>query len=329
MNHKELMQRTIALEATPSTPVAFWRHFPVDDQDFASLARSTIAFQEMFDFDFIKVSPASSFCIKDWGANDEWKGNPEGTRNYQGAIIQTPEDWVKIEPLNPTKGFLGAQLECLKSIKREIPTNTPIVQTVFSPLAQAKNLAGKKEFLAQIRQYPDLVKQGLTTITKTTQRFIDECQKIGIDGIFYAVQQASFDILSEVEFLDFGKSFDAQIFEYLQPFWMNVLHIHGSNIMFEKISDYPFQVFNWHDRETTPSLSKGKKKLNRAVCGGLSRINTMVLGLPKDIEDEFRDAKRQTGNRGLILGTGCVCPLTTPLGNIFRAVNLARNKCNE
>lgn len=329
MDHKQLIEKVILRDVTPKIPVAFWRHFPVDDQDPYSLAKSTTEFQKMFDFDFVKVSPPSSFCLKDWGAEDQWNGDPEGTRDYQGAVIQNPEDWQKLEILDPQKGHLGAQLECLKLIKSELPFDTPIIQTIFSPLSQAKNLAGKADILYQLRKYPDIFKIGLETITKTTQLFIEDCQKIGIDGVFFAVQHASYDLMTETEFIEFGKAYDSMFFEYIKSFWFNVLHIHGNNIMFDLVSEYPFQLFNWHDRETMPSLKDGLNKLKTAVCGGLSRINSMVHGNQQNIKTEFCDSLKQTNGRGFVLGTGCVLPLTTPLGNIFSAVQLAHGYKKE
>jgi uroporphyrinogen decarboxylase len=157
---------------------------------------------------------------------------------------------------------------------------------------------------------------------------MEECQKIGIDGIFYAVQHASYDLMTETEFLEFGKYYDSQFFKYIEPFWLNVLHVHGSHIMFDLVSDYPFQVFNWHDRETLPNLAGGLQKVEGSVCGGISRIDAMVLGEPEEIKEEFEDALYQTGGTGFILGTGCVCPLTTPLGNIFTAIELAHTHTN-
>ena len=324
MDHKAIMQLTIQREKTPYLPVAFWRHFPVDDQMPGSLAKVAVAFQEMFEFDFVKVSPPSSFCLKDWGAKDEWFADPEGTRDYLGSVIQHPEDWTKLNLLDPRAGYLGNQLECLKLIRQSLPDSTPIIQTIFSPLSQAKNLAGKANMLNHVRQYAEALKRGLETITDTTIRFIDECKKIGIDGIYFAVQHASYDVMTEKEFLGFGKNFDFRLFDSLDALWLNVLHIHGNHLMFDLVKDYPFQVFNWHDRETKPSLSEVKREISGAVCGGLSRIDTMVLGEPSDIEEEFIDAVQQTNGTGFILGTGCVCPLTTPLGNIFSAVEFAR-----
>jgi uroporphyrinogen decarboxylase len=325
MNHRNLIERAINREKVDSIPVSFWRHFPVDDQNAESLAKSTLAYQNLFDFDLVKVSPSSSYCLVDWGAKDVWNGHPEGTRDYLEPVINKPEDWERLKILDPKKGQLGEQLKCLKLIKSKLNANTPFIQSIFSPLAQAKNLAGKTDLQFYLRKYPGQFKAGLDVITKTTARFLEECLKIGIDGLFYAVQYASYDLLSEEEFISFGKSFDSQLFEIMGEFWLNMLHIHGNNIMFDNVADYPVQIVNWHDRETIPDLRKGKALINGAVCGGLGRLDTMVLGNSQKVKKEIADAIKQTEGTGLIIGTGCVLPQTAPLGNVFTALECARS----
>ena len=325
MNHRERIERAIHREKIDRLPVSFWRHFPVDDQNAERLARATIAHQELYNFDLVKVSPSSSFCLQDWGAKDIWKGHPEGTRDYLTPVIKKPEDWLNLKVLDPKKGRLGEQLECLKLIKSKLDPNTPFIQSIFSPLAQAKNLAGKTDLQYYLRRYPEQIHAGLEVITESTSRFIEECHRIGIDGLFYAVQFASFDLLSREEFILFGKKYDAKLFPPISGFWLNMLHIHGKNIMFDEVSDYPAQIFNWHDRETDPDLRNGLQRSKGAVCGGVGRVETMVLGDPEKIHSEIDDAVYQTTGKGLILGTGCVLPQTAPMGNIFAAVEYARS----
>ena len=90
--------------------------------------------------------------------------------------------------------------------------------------------------------------------------------------------------------------------------------------MFDLASSYPVQIVNWHDRETMPDLKVGKSKIKGAVCGGLQRWNTMVVGNPEQVHAEARDALEMTGGgRGHILGTGCVVPINAPRGNLLAA----------
>jgi uroporphyrinogen decarboxylase len=81
LTHRERMQACLGNDsALDRPPVALWRHFPVDDQVPETLAAATLDFQQHYDFDLVKVTPASSFSIKDWGAEDIWEGHTEGTR---------------------------------------------------------------------------------------------------------------------------------------------------------------------------------------------------------------------------------------------------------
>ncbi len=140
LTHRERLQACLADDsALDRPPTALWRRFPVDDQSPEALAAATLNFQHNYDFDLVKVTPAPSFCLKDWGAEDVWEGNPEGTRRYTQRVIEHPQDWETLPVLNPRRvPYLSGHLACLRLIRANLPSETPLLQTVFSPLAQAK-----------------------------------------------------------------------------------------------------------------------------------------------------------------------------------------------
>lgn len=317
--HRARLETCLSGVRPDRVPVALWRHFPVDDQNPGRLAAATAAFQDLYDFDLIKVTPSSSFCVRDWGVQDEWRGEPEGTRQYTRRVIHSPEDWEKLALLDPTKGHLGAQLECLRLLCPQYQAHTPILQTVFSPLSQAKNLAGPAELLVHLRRWPEAVHAGLKRIAEVTQRFIVEANKTGIDGIFYAVQHAQYGLLSEEEFEEFGRAYDLRVLQVADEHWLNMVHLHGSSVMFDKVADYPVDVINWHDRQTDPDLKNALPRSGSVLCGGLRQWETMVLGTPEQVRAEALDAIAATSGQRLILGTGCVTPVTAPYGNLMAA----------
>jgi uroporphyrinogen decarboxylase len=321
MNKRDRLAAAIAGDAVDRVPVALWRHFPGDDQRPADLAAATLSFQWRWDWDFVKVTPASSFCLRDWGAEDRWVGNNEGTREYTRRVVESPEDWRQLPLLDPQSGALGAQLRCLEMIVAELGDDTPTIQTIFNPLSQAKNLAGQEQLLVHMRRYPEALRAGLETITRTTSRFIRLALKTGVDGIFFATQHACYGLLTEDEYSEFGRFYDLRLFEGSEGSgaWFNLLHLHGDEVMFDLLADYPVQAWNWHDQETPPSLAEGKRKVNGAVVGGLGRWETMLRGDPDQVRAKVQAAIEQTGGRGFILGTGCVTPITTPWSNL-RAV---------
>jgi uroporphyrinogen decarboxylase len=324
LSHAQRLRACLSEERLDRPPVALWRHFPVDDQHPASLAAAVIHFQRSYDFDLVKVTPASSFCLKDWGADDAWRGATEGTRDYTRTVIHAPEDWLRLPALPPDQGHLRSQLACLEMITGAMGEDTPVIQTIFNPLSQAKNLVGKADLQVHLRCHPQELHAALKTITETTIQFIDAVARRGAAGIFYAVQHAQYGLLSEQEYHQFGAPYDLQILEAVQNLapsglWFNMLHVHGEAVMFDLVSSYPVQSLNWHDRDTPPSLAEGLQRFPGVVCGGLSRERSLVLGTPAQIREEAQDAIHATRGRRFILGTGCVTPITAPHGNLLAA----------
>jgi uroporphyrinogen decarboxylase len=328
MTKQERLEATIAGQAVDRPAIALWRHFPGDDQRAEDLAAAQIAFQRHYDFDLIKVSPASSFCLDDWGVRDRYLGNTEGTREYYHRPVTTPEDWRQLPVLDPNQGALGRQLRCLEIIDQELGQGSdrvPFIQTIFSPLAQAKNLAGPERMLALMRQAPKAFKAGLETVSQTTVAFLEAIKRTGAAGIFYAVQHARYTLMSKAEYREFGMPYDLRILEHLDGTWFNMLHIHGEDIMFDLLADYPVQAINWHDQETSPSLKEALNRTDKVLVGGLDRIKTMMRGTPDDVCAKVADAMAQTRGKQFVLGVGCVTMIATPWGTIAAARRRVEN----
>ena len=124
-------------------------------------------------------------------------------------------------------------------------------------------------------------------------------------GIFYAIQHASYRYFDPEGYARFGLAFDQRILEAIQGLWLNVLHLHGDRLIFDVVEALPFPVVNWHART--------------AVCGGLRREATLVLGTPEAVRHEAQDAMQSMDGRGMILGAGCVVPTIAPRANLVAA----------
>src|SRR5512135_2568921 len=133
MTRRERLAATVDGLAVDRVAVALWRHFPGDDQRPADLAAATLMWQRQWDWDFIKVSPASRFCLVDWGVEDRWVGGDEGNRQYTRRVITDASGWPRLQPQDPTLGALARQIECLQRIRDGVGKDVPFIQTVFSP----------------------------------------------------------------------------------------------------------------------------------------------------------------------------------------------------
>jgi uroporphyrinogen decarboxylase len=318
ISHRERLEACLRGEVIDRPPVALWRHFPVDDQSPETLAEAHLAFQSAYDFDLVKVTPASSFSVADWGVADAWEGNAEGTRTYTRRVIDQPHDWAQLPVLNADAPHLARQVQCIRLIRAALGTATPILQTIFNPLSQAKHLAGDSTLVEHLRRRPDELQAGLNTITESTRLFIDAVKDAGADGVFYAVQHAQQHLLSREEFDRFSRADDLTLLGSAQDMWCNVLHVHGEQIHFDAFRDYPAQVINWHDREAGPSLEVAGKTWRGTLCGGLSR-QTLVFGTAAEVRNEAAEAFSSPVMKRLLLSTGCVVPIIAPHGNLLAA----------
>ncbi len=314
--HRQRIEAALGGEVLDRPPAALWRHFPQDDLTGEGLARATLAYQERFGWDFVKVSPPSEYCVHDWGSRGVYEGSFEGTRRYTAWAVVEPEDWDRLEPLDPRRGSLGEAVEAVRRLRAALGPDVPVLLTVFAPSAVAKYLAGPDRFPIHLRREPDRVLGALKrAVVPTTQALIEGALAAGADGIFLALQHADYSAFSPAEYREGFVPLDLAVLEAAQGGWFNLLHIHGPAPLFDLVADYPVQALNWHDRTAGPSLAAARERTDKLLVGGLARWETLVRGDRAAVLEQARDALAQVGGRGLVLGPDCVVPLVAPEGN--------------
>ncbi|MHB1416161.1 MAG: uroporphyrinogen decarboxylase family protein [Chloroflexota bacterium] len=319
MTKRDRVQAALRGEPVDRPPIAFWRHWPIDDQDPEALTRATLDYQRRFDFDFIKVTPSHTFAVDDYGAVHAYQGRPIGDREHLERVVKEPADWERIQPLDVRKGTYGRQLECLRMVLAQRDPRTPVIQTVFNPLGMARFLAGDEMHMVYLRRYPEAFARALAALTETCASFAKEAIAAGADGIFMSTMAASYEVMSEEEHDKYARPSDLAVLAAAQGGWFNVLHLHGKYPMFGALTDYPVQAINWHDRTAGPSLAEALQVFPGAVVGGIEQYAVLHCGTPQDVEAQVRDAVAQTGGRRLIVAAGCTYPLTVPEGNLLAA----------
>jgi uroporphyrinogen decarboxylase len=323
MNHRERIHAALKSQPVDRVPVALWRHFPNDDLRAETLAARVVEFQRKFDFDFVKVTPAAGYPAEMYGATFEDKKNREGTRAYLTRPVNVLSDWDRIAPLDATNPVFIRETAALKLIRQQLGGEVPILQTIFSPLNSAHNLAGERLF-EDLRGQPEILHRALKALTETTARLAVESLRAGADAIFFATQMAARKYLTEDEFRAFGERYDLQVLEAIRAAKSDFvfLHIHGIDIYFDLLAKWPVDVLNWHDRRTAPSLKDARAKHTGALAGGINEWDTLAAQSRDVVIAQVHNAIAQTGGRGFIAAAGCVIAIDTPEENI-RAVKEA------
>ena len=303
--HRERLADAIAGRAPDRPPISLWRHFGGIDQSVESLVAATVEFQERHDFDFVKFMPTGTYTIMDWGAETVWEPNPRGIRTVLTLPVRRPRDWDMLQPLDVGKGQLGLVNEALATTIRTLGPDVPVLQTIFSPLATARKLAGPAA-LAHLRQDPAAFERGMETITALTADLIRVALEAGA-GLFYAVQSGSADVLTREEFERWEGAYARRLLEPLHQGVTVLLHSHGDHLWFEEILTWPVSILNWHDRAAGPGLREARKRTPRALAGGLDAWGVLRTGRIEDVRGQVADAVAQV-ERGLIVTPGCVIP---------------------
>ena len=324
MDHQERVRAALRGEEVDRPPVSMWRHFFAEETSPEGLAEAMLGFQQRHDWDFMKLNPRASYHAEDWGLEMRYSGDvaPQAV----GWPIQQPEDWLKLEVLDPDRGVLGEHLGALDTIARGLGGQVPILMTVFTPLSIAARLAPSEEvFMAHLREHGESVTQALDVITETFVRFATACLERGASGLFYATTGwATTDSLTREEYARYARPYDLKLLDSLPECEFNLLHVCKENNMLADLADYPVDAFNWDSLSpTNPSLAEGKALLGgKAVVGGLDSGTGLIEAAPQELAWETRGVRLAMGDQGWMLGTGCTFKPETPEANV-RAIREA------
>lgn len=311
MESMERVLRVIHGEFPDRLPIWASRHnkdgFLADTSE--GLLKREIEFQEEYDWDMARISPAAALQVEDFGCR--FAGN-----NHLGvpALVSKPvssvEDWNKIRRLDPQAGRYASIAKAVKGLSEYLKGSKLNLATAFSPLTLAQKVAGNDVLLETMRKDPDVLKSALDAFADTMIDFIQNCIDNGADGLYYATQTATYDLITDEEAEIFERPYSLKVLNAVRARLKAViLHLHGDDIMIGHFEDYPIDVLNWADRRTVPPvpLSEGAKYFSRCVMGGINGRTTLCTGTKTEIENEVVDSWHQVG-KPFIVSPCCVVP---------------------
>jgi len=321
VNKRERVMATLRGEARDRPPVGFWRHFYEREGSATGLAEAMLAFQGQYDWDFVKVNPRASYHGEGWGLKVKFRGEQGLKPKVIHFPIQSGSDWEQINPLSAKEGALGEQLQALRLIREGLGPEVPMVQTIFTPLSIAADLVPSPDRLLQhLREQPRAVHQALEVIADTFFSYAKSCLQVGADGIFLATTEwASYELLSDGEYQQFGRPYDLQVLAGASGGSFNLLHVCGRQNMLRALLDYPVAAFNWAATDATnPSLREILRCSGKAVIGGMDEKGVLLHGPPEALRQEMERAREESNGGKWMLGPGCAIPVDVPEGHLRR-----------
>lgn len=308
MNKIERVRAALAGDAVDRLPYGFWTHLPGIDLDPERLAAATAVFARRHDLDFVKSMSNGLYCVEDWGCVCDYSEIERGgVARVTLPAIREAADWLRLTEVDVGVGAFGRELRHFAGLAALVGPDVPVLATVFSPLTIAGKLSGGLH-RRHLAESPELLAAGLETITRVTCRFAEAALARGCAGVFFAIQEASREVMDGAAYSRFGEPFDRRVLAAAGAAggWFNVVHMHGDDILFDLLKDYPADALNWHIGETPPTIADYRAGGGRrAIVGGLQRSH-ITQGDLAAIRADIDVALTETGSRGLIVAPACV-----------------------
>jgi len=325
LSTRERVMLSLAGEEVDRPPISLWQHFPNRDQSADDLAAATAEWQAMLELDFIKLMPPGDYATIDWGLTSEYRGARGGTRDTTHYPIQSVEDWASINRVGVRDGINAEVIRACSLTCAAVGDDVPVLQTIFSPLTIAAKLSNNL-VIEHLRTHPDVIHEALHVIRDVTIDVSRMSIRAGASGVFFASQLATTDLVTEQEYLDFGANYDLEVLEETEDAGsqFTLIHIHGRNTFFHLLAGYPGNALNWHDRRVGPDIASMQRIYpDCAAVAGIDEqgIATMT---PDEVRAQVLESRVATGDRGLLLGPGCVILTATPQENLRAAVEAAK-----
>src|SRR5262249_1486984 len=146
------------------------------------------------------------------------------------------------------QGALGEQLEAIRRVKKSLPDDVLLVETVFSPLAVLADLCADTEALQRLRREDSAAPlSALRAGTETFERFVPLGALAGAAGIFYATVEwaAQGRGWTAADYRAFATPYDLAILDRARGAEFNVLHVCRPRNFLAALADYPVAAFSW------------------------------------------------------------------------------------
>jgi uroporphyrinogen decarboxylase len=294
MTKLERFMAAIRGEDVDRLPASVWLHFASEHLSGAEAAQLHLSFMREYDWDYLKVMNDYRYPLP---------GVP---------AVGSEAHLRRFEPLSMSEPAFAQQLACLRALRAAMGPDTPMIETLFNPLQTLVRGSGAG---AQrlVFEHPDAGRHALEAITRTLIAYLDAIRDIGVTGVFYSINgavQPGKGGLTDSQFAAFVAPYDLRILEAARGM-VRVAHVHGFDLLFERVLGYPVEAFSWSHFNSAPSLSDARRLTSAALIGGINEA-AVARQSTLDIAEDIRASTAQAGSRKLLIGPGCTVPPDMP-----------------
>ncbi|MFD1775923.1 uroporphyrinogen decarboxylase family protein [Paenibacillus rhizophilus] len=300
--------------------VSGWRHFIDKEQNAEDLAETTITFTKKYDWDWVKINPRATYLAEAWGNKYDFHDYQTVFPRQETTAVPAGANLWDLEVKKAADSTpLLEQLEAVRKIRQGLP-DTPLIQTVFSPLTVLLFIVGRSAYVTKtvfgienpvtleslFTEHRAAAHHALHVISLTLADYVKELQQAGSDGLFYAVTGTAHPgLFDEAMFNEFSRPYDSIVLEAAN-YGKNILHTCGSYSQPERFNDYRIDGISWDTKaEGNPGLDAA---LTATKVGGVDHALFAANDIPQ-IGKQAEEALNLMKDKPFILAPNCAIPL--------------------
>ncbi|WP_151735185.1 uroporphyrinogen decarboxylase family protein [Paenibacillus tengchongensis] len=318
---QDRFQAILSGELADRPIVSGWRHFIDKEQTAGDLADTTVSFTNKYGWDWVKINPRATYLAEAWGNQYDFADYQTVFPRQKTTVIPKAENLWDLEVKKAAETpSLAEHLDAVRRIRQGLP-DTPLIQTVFSPLTVLLFIVGRSAYVTKtvfgieqpvtleslFQEHRAAAHHALHAIALTLADYVQELKQAGSDGLFYAVTGTAHPgLFNEAMFDELSRPYDSIVLE-AASYGKNILHTCGAHAQPEKFNDYRIDGISWDTvAEGNPGLKADLKATKvGGVDHGLFAVNDIA-----QIRQQAADALKQMQGKPFILSPNCAIPLS-------------------
>jgi uroporphyrinogen decarboxylase len=250
--------------------------------------------------------------------------------NYDNPIIKTPDDFLKIERIDPTKSpRMKEMLKYCEILMNERGSTVPVMGFVYAPLGILSMMRSAEKLFRDCMKTPEMVIKAEEVITEVLVDYIKAMAKTGVHAIVLDTLFASQSIMSKKMWKAIEAPFARRLADTIREAGaMVMVHNCGNGIYFDVQMEAmnPVAISYAYLPDDCKDNVELKEKWGdkTTLCGTVSPAQYMFLGTPEDVKAECKKQIEALGKGGgYILATGCEFPPNASLLNAIAMMEAA------
>lgn len=246
--------------------------------------------------------------------------------NYDNPLIQSPDDYAKVERIDPTKATrMSEAIKYCDMLMNERGSTVAMMAFVYGPLGILSMMRGAEKLFFECVKYQENVIQGMEIITDVLEDYIKALTATGVHAVVLDTLFASSCIMSKKLWNATEAPYAKRMADAVREGGsMVIVHNCGNGVYFDVQMEAmsPVAISFAYTPDDCQDMDEAKQKWGdkTTLIGYVDPATYMFLGSPDEAKEECkRQIEELKKDGGFILSTGCEFP---PNGSLINALSM-------